>query len=168
MILHDLRCTSCSRETPDVVVRGGVFPKCRCGGAQTWIPRRVQTDLQPAFFCEATGQWHSRTKDADMTMALQARKFTEDTGIKWTPHAAGDKVGGARNESFARHSAFGYSGQRLRRSSSERSADRGRAAPQERKAAARPTDGARRVTREEFHAQRRDPVWRGEVRSRRR
>lgn len=156
MILHDLRCLECNAIERDVAVRVGVFPPCRCGGPRTWVPSKISTDMGSGFYCDATGQTHSRHRDAELAVAKQARAFTERTGIKWEPRAAGDKVHGARNETkFG--SAFGFAGQTMRRSTAERSAQ-GAPAPQK-QAPAEQAGGPRRVTRRQVEAMRKAPVY---------
>lgn len=162
MILHDLRCLRCGAEEQDVQIRGSVFPRCpACRGKRTWIPRKLNTDMGSGFYCEATGQTHSRHRDAELEVARQARDFTARTGIRWEPGAAGDKVHGARNETKI-GAAFGYAGQATRKSTAERYGSGGAPKPPKRAPSEQP-GSARRMTAADVAAMRKAPVYTGPI-----
>ena len=116
MILHDLRCKACGAVEEDVRCSPPSYPECVCGSTdRTWIPRKVTSDIfSTPKFNHATGQWHTSTRDVESTMA------------KMGYSAAGDKVHGARDETWIKESAFSFSGQGSRRSSAERNLNRRR------------------------------------------
>lgn len=90
-ILHAVRCRECEFiEERFHVVNGdyGACPESACRSRdRTWVPRGFNTDVfgSPQY-SDATGQWHSSTRDK-IKCAAEAG-FTE----------AGDKVHGARPE----------------------------------------------------------------------
>lgn len=122
-VLHDIRCTECSWEQVGAYVDPSAFPPCEeCGEPTTWVPRGFFTDMREPVYNHATGQWHSSTREADMEVARLCRKYSDETGIRLEASSAGDKVGGARNETRLRGTAASYAGQRSRRSTGERAA----------------------------------------------
>lgn len=119
-VLHDIRCTLCEAEREGVYVDIKAFPACTaCGGPTTWIPRGFSTDLHEPVFNHATGQYHGRARDAELEVARQCRALTDRTGIVVEATPAGDRVGGARNETRMAGTVYGYRGQGSRRSPGE-------------------------------------------------
>lgn len=107
--LHDLRCVECQAIELDVYV-GDPFPPCpNCGGERTWIPSRVNTDIQggPKYYASLDATFDSKS---DLKTYLKANGLSE----------AGDKKGGARNESHLNlGKTFSYRGQASRTTASE-------------------------------------------------
>lgn len=100
MPIHDLRCASCGTESPDVWVVAGSYPPCaKCGGAQSWIPSRVNADI-----------WGGprRVESLDMTFDSKSDLRSHLKANGWEP--AGDRVGGAREEKFQKR-LYSYGGQ---------------------------------------------------------
>lgn len=119
MRIHDLRCESCGAIETDVFVYGDGFPTCGlCGGPRTWVPAAVRTDAwgSPTYVTSLDREFASRS---------DLRKYLRENGLS----EAGDRVGGARNESHLHLGrAFSYAGQTERVSTAERSAGRPRRA----------------------------------------
>jgi len=117
VILHDLRCTTCEAEELDVPIVGGVFPPCDCGGKREWIPRRFATDI-------TGGPFHSTSLDREFDSKSSLRAYLKQNGLQ----EAGDRVGGARNESHLRlGKSYSYKGQVGRATQAESAGRRGRA-----------------------------------------
>lgn len=120
MVFHDLRCLACDARENDVLLDGGApFPPCQlCGGARTWVPARLNTD--------AWGQsTYVSSLDREFASRSDLRKYLSDNGLR----EAGDRVGGARNESHLRLGrATSYPGQVTRTSTGEQTAGRPRRA----------------------------------------
>ena len=116
MILHDLRCNRCEAIEEDVRCSPPDYPACVCGSTdRAWVPRKVTSDIfSTPKWNHATGQWHTSTRDVESAMAK----------LGYTP--AGDKVHGARDETWMKDSGFSFGGQQSRRSSAERKTDRRR------------------------------------------
>ena len=103
MRIQDLRCTKCGAIQTDVAV-GDTFPNCPlCAGPTTWIPARVNTDI-------FGGPKYITSLDQTFDSKASLRSYLRDNGLQ----EAGDRVGGARNES---HLGLGkvFSGGRIPR-----------------------------------------------------
>jgi hypothetical protein len=152
--------------SPDVAVTPDRIARCACGGRRRidWSHGRApKTDLGPERYNHATNQWHRSQREADMAMAKICRDWSAKTGKHFEAYAAGDKVGGARNETRQTHAAFGYAGQQRRTSTAEvggaksdRIGVRSMPAPVDRS-----VNGIapRSVTREELRRVRESKVW---------
>lgn len=122
-VLNDWGCNVCGVDQRDRVLPSGEVPIC-CGEPMVCLwdhGKPPATDLHPPEFNHATGQYHQSTREAEMELAKMTRAWSERTGMKWSPpKVAGDKHHGARHETRPSNAAFGYSGQRSRRSTGER------------------------------------------------
>ena len=101
-VIHDLRCKGCDAEFPDQVVDPNDFPACPlCGGERTWVPAGFATDTwgSPRYIASLDQEFGSRS---ELRAHLRAHGLEE----------AGDRVGGARNEShLGLGKKFGFAGQ---------------------------------------------------------
>lgn len=121
-VVNDWGCRVCGRVRRNVHLPSGTAPRC-CGRDMVcrWDHGRAPaTDLGKPEYNHATGQIHRSSREAELCLAEQTRRWGERFGAFWeTPIAAGDRVHGARNETGRSHAAFGYAGQRSRRSMGE-------------------------------------------------
>lgn len=114
MIVHDLRCNYCGKVEADVLcasneVAKGRFPLCQCGGDRTWVPSRVNTDI-------TGGSFYVKSLDREFDSKSDLRSHLKANGLS----EAGDRVGGARNESHLNlGKTFSYRGQGSRTTASE-------------------------------------------------
>ena len=109
MIIHDLRCLSCGTVEPDVPCESGRYPSCVCGGARTWVPTRFNTDI-------TGGPIYMRSLDREFDSKSSLRSYLKENGLQ----EAGDKVGGARNESHLNlGKGFSYKGMSRRATAAE-------------------------------------------------
>lgn len=115
MIVHDLRCKHCNEVEENVLcaadqVSKGKFPPCsKCRGNRTWVPARINTDLwgQSTYVASLDREFGSKS---ELRAHLKANGLSE----------AGDRVGGARNEShLGLGKTFSYRGQGSRTTASE-------------------------------------------------
>lgn len=109
-VLHDLLCSRCEK-VEECFVTPGDYPPCSCGGARTWMPSRLQTDLwsTPAYSI-ASGRCHSSQREKE--------RYMRDRGWECT----GDPVGGARPELRIRGTTFSFGSDLTGRSGSSRGA----------------------------------------------
>lgn len=110
MIIHDIRCKGCGAIETDVPVRDGDYGTCPlCGGARTWLPSRVNTDVWGSSRYVASLDMEFSGKD-DLRRHLKANGLEE----------AGDRQGGARNEShLGLGKGYSFGGQAVRRTAAE-------------------------------------------------
>ena len=117
MRIHDLRCLSCGSIEEDVICDSGSYPKCECGGARTWVPARVNTDI-------TGGPVYYKSLDREFDSRSSLRSFLKANGLK----EAGDRVGGARNESHLNlGKGYSYRGMSRRATAAENAGRKPRA-----------------------------------------
>jgi len=105
VIIHDLRCLQCgaiATDVPCVRREDGGFPLCPlCGGTRTWIPAKLNTDIW------GSGQYVT-SLDREFGSKSELRAHLRENGLS----EAGDRVGGARNESHLNlGKTYSYNGQ---------------------------------------------------------
>jgi hypothetical protein len=95
---------------PDVATQAGCYTPCPfCGGARTWLPTRVNTDIWG-------GSKFVKSLDKEFSGKDELRRYLKDTGLE----EAGDRVGGARNEGhIGIGKGYSFDGQAVRRTSAE-------------------------------------------------
>jgi hypothetical protein len=105
-VVHDLRCRTCNRVTENVTVDPNDFPRCTCGGEQTWIPSKApRTDVYGRdIWSWALGDTVRSGRERDARM--RAKGF----------EPSGDKVNGARDEGHLNlGKTTSFAGQSVRR-----------------------------------------------------
>lgn len=110
-IIHDLRCIQCDIIYEDVhCVSGQPFPRSPCCQAeQRWVPSKLNTDI-------TGGPVYYKSLDREFASKSELKGYLKSKGLS----EAGDKVGGARNESHLNlGKGFSYSGQSSRTTASE-------------------------------------------------
>jgi len=164
-VLNDFIC-DCDFTLRNVVLPSGEAPE-HCG-------KRMQvcwdhghppaTDIHEPVYCEATGEFHQSNRQAEERLGEQARVWSDKNGLRWEPPVqAGDKVGGARNETRSTGMLASYAGQGSRRSRSGSQA--GSPAAPAVQSSANPDDYAvkgikpRRMTRDEATEARKGTVY---------
>ena len=89
-IIHDLRCPNCDDIVLSHYMEPDQFPPCQgCGATMTWIPTKVSTDIWGAPRQDTINDTGESTSRRELEKKMKAKGF----------EPAGDKVGGARNES---------------------------------------------------------------------
>ena len=131
MPTNDLQCSRCSRIEMDVFYRGAppACPVCSDTRTVSWAhghPPATDIAGTPRQYGEEIVA--SSNRDALAQMRRKAQVYNDSpearaAGIQWDTQSidiAGDKQGGARDETRAKQSAFGYAGQARRTSTGER------------------------------------------------
>lgn len=107
MPIHDLHCTSCNADFPDVMVRCGDYGSCElCGGERTWTPRGFVTDVYGAEVVDTVLR-----EAVGVPLRYRTSREREKKMKRLGYDPAGDKVGGARNDDGYKRSLFSYRGQ---------------------------------------------------------
>lgn len=108
-VVHDLICKRCQKVTPGQLVDVGKYGTCECGGARTWMPSKLSSDV---FGSEQ----YSDAAGRSFTSQREKENYMRDRGYQ----IAGDPVGGARYEHGINGTAFSYAGQGAKTSTAER------------------------------------------------
>jgi len=119
VIIHDLRCLACGAVEQDVLVPSNdAFTLCPlCGGERDWVPAKLNTDAwgSPQYVASLDREFASKS---------DLRKHLKENGLQ----EAGDRVGGARNEShLGLGKGYSYRGQARRATAAENAGRRPRA-----------------------------------------
>lgn len=121
MIIHDLRCLECRDVAIDVACVNrpdGAMPLCpKCGGERQWIPAKLNTDIW------GSGQYVT-SLNREFASKSDLKRYLRENGLS----EAGDRKGGARNESHLNMGkTFSYKGQVGRATRAESAGRRSRA-----------------------------------------
>ena len=119
---RDLYCTDCDARVWDVACEYQRYPGCAsCGGrmAITWEGGQAPaTDVYgSAQYSDASGQWHTSQREKIKYMKNAGGKLNNATVTGF--EEAGDKVGGARNDTRFKRTGYSFAGQRSHRTASE-------------------------------------------------